>query len=569
MIGKTLGNYRIVEQIGTGGMATVYKAYDPDTERHVALKVLPKRYSEDPTFRQRFEREARAIAQLEHLHILPVHAYGEEDGIAYLVMRHMEAGTLADLIERGPLPLDEARRLLEQIASALDAAHEGGIVHRDVKPSNVLLDAQGNAYLTDFGIAKMVEGVAEQLTETGMALGTPAYMSTEQCRGAKDLTPASDIYSLGVVLYQMLTGAVPFDAETPLAVIQQHLNEPLPPPRQVRRDLPDEAEAVIFKAMAKEPEQRYRSAGEMAAAFASALKRPVLAGRVVPKGLRTIPVKRLAEEKAEAQRDRKRTLLIGGGAALALLVGVVAVLLASGNLNLSGAISQPVDEFDGAETSGGGAIEVGSNVVASLGSFDEAHNWTFEGAEGDVVLIYVAGDGESDPRATLIGPDGTIAAENDDGGEDRDAFINMALPADGTYTIRVRSFVAGSYTLSLDTTIVPALPGEFDGGDGLETTGGGTIEVGTSVTNRLQTLLEAHNWTFEGKSGQVVSIYVDSDGTSDPRARLIDPDGEVIAEDDDGGDVLDAAIDTTLPFDGTYTIRVDTHVSGGYTLTLE
>ncbi len=268
MIGRTLGNYRIVEQIGIGGMATVYKAYDPDTDRYVAIKILPEHFSRDPTFRKRFQREAKAIAKLEHIHILPIFSYGEEDGIVYMAMRYLQAGTLTERIKQGPLPLIEAARLLSQIASALDYAHAHGVLHRDVKPGNILLDEQNNAFLTDFGIAKMVEATVD-LTQGGI-LGTPAYMSPEQCEGVKELTPASDIYSLGVILYEMVTGRTPFRAETPAALIHMHLFDPLPPPQQLRPNLPETAQQVILKALAKEPASRYPTCGAMAAAFTQA-----------------------------------------------------------------------------------------------------------------------------------------------------------------------------------------------------------------------------------------------------------------------------------------------------------
>jgi serine/threonine-protein kinase len=271
MIGRTLGGYRIVEQVGMGGMATVFKAYDASTDRYVALKTLPEQYSKDPQFVERFRREAKAIAKLEHLHILPLFAYGEDDGVAYLAMRYLPAGTLSNHIkQRGQMPLDEAARILNQVASALDHAHANGVLHRDIKPSNVLIDKDANAYLTDFGIARMVEGT---LDLTGDAiLGTPQYMSPEQCQGRKDLTPASDQYSLGVVLYEMVTGRVPFQAETPLAVIIMQINgSELPRPGTLRPDLPEAAEAVIFKALARNPDDRYPSCEAMARAFAQAI----------------------------------------------------------------------------------------------------------------------------------------------------------------------------------------------------------------------------------------------------------------------------------------------------------
>ena len=269
MIGQTLGSYRIVEQIGMGGMATVYKAYDPDTDRYVALKILPQHFSQDPAFRERFQREAKAIARLEHLHILPIFTYGEEDGVAYMAMRYLAAGSLTDLLKQGALPLAEASRLLSQIGGALDHAHAHNILHRDVKPSNILLDAENNAFLMDFGIAKMVEATLD-LTAGGI-LGTPAYMSPEQCQGHKELTPASDIYALGIVLYEMVTGHTPFQAETPIALIHMQLNEPLPLPHSLRPDLPEAAERVILKALAKAPESRYQTCQAMADAFAQGI----------------------------------------------------------------------------------------------------------------------------------------------------------------------------------------------------------------------------------------------------------------------------------------------------------
>ncbi len=272
MIGRELGGYRIEEQIGAGGMATVFKAFDPKTERYVAIKVLPQQYSTDPMFKTRFENEARSIAKLEHLHILPVFAYGEQDGISYMAMRYLDTGSLSDYIkQQSPLPLTTIAAILRQLADALDYAHANGILHRDIKPSNALLDKVGNAYLTDFGIAKMVGGTAGlDLTGSGI-IGTPFYMSPEQCRGEKDLTPASDLYALGVVLYEMITGHTPYRAETPLAVLQMHLFDPLPMPKGSRSDLPEAAQNVVIKSMAKDPSQRYATGFALAKAFEDAL----------------------------------------------------------------------------------------------------------------------------------------------------------------------------------------------------------------------------------------------------------------------------------------------------------
>ena len=272
--GTQLGPYRLVEPIGEGGMATVYRAYQPSMDRFVALKILPAHYATDPSFMERFRQEARVIARLEHPNIIPVHDFGEQDNITYLVMRYLQAGSLKDILRAGPLPLADTVRVTTQVAGALDYAHRQGIIHRDIKPANVLIDADGNAFLTDFGIAKMLEGNIG-LTATGGAVGTPAYMAPEQSLG-EPVDARSDIYALGVTLYEMLTGRAPYDADTPVAVILKHLHEPLPLPRQFNPDIPEQVERVVLRAMAKARNDRFASASEMAAdlneAFASTAK---------------------------------------------------------------------------------------------------------------------------------------------------------------------------------------------------------------------------------------------------------------------------------------------------------
>src|SRR3990172_6592864 len=268
LIGQTLGGYRILEQIGRGGMATVYKAFQPSLDRNVAIKVLPPYFAEqDDTFLKRFRLEARAVAALRHPNILVVHDYGEQDGTPFIVMEYVEAGTLTDRLGR-PMPLPEIEVLLRQVAASLAYAHEKGVIHRDVKPSNILLPKPEWPLLTDFGLAKIVGGT--HLTQTGAIAGTPAYMSPEQGRG-DTLDHRTDIYSLGIVLYEMTTGVVPFKAETPMAVIVKHIIEPLLLPRAVNPELPEAVERVILKALAKDPQDRFSNANEMADAFTSAL----------------------------------------------------------------------------------------------------------------------------------------------------------------------------------------------------------------------------------------------------------------------------------------------------------
>ncbi len=273
--GTTLGQYHIHEMIGRGGMANVYRADQTSMGRQVAIKVLPSHFLQDPMFLQRFMQEVKVISSLQHPHILPVHDYGEQDGMPYIVMALLTGGSLADLIhQRGGLPLPDVVRYVQQISNGLEYAHKKGIIHRDFKPSNVLLDEEGNAYLADFGIAKITESTA-QLTGSGM-VGTPAYMAPEMAKRG-GVTTLVDVYALGTTVYQMLTGRYPYESDTPLGVIMAHITEPIPNVREERPNLPETVQAVIERAMAKDPMDRYQTPGEVATALAT-----VAAGQPIP-----------------------------------------------------------------------------------------------------------------------------------------------------------------------------------------------------------------------------------------------------------------------------------------------
>jgi serine/threonine protein kinase len=336
LIGKNISQYRIEEQIGQGGMATVYKAYQSSINRHVAIKILPSQYAQDPNFVKRFEQEARAIAALEHPHILPVYDFGTQDGLTYMVMRYVRGGTLGNLMGT-PLSYERIVRLISAVARALDYAHKQGVVHRDIKPSNILIDKNGEALLTDFGIAKLIESSgATQLTGSGTILGTPAYMSPEQAK-AEPVDGRSDIYSLGVVLYELLTGQQPFQAETPVAVVLKHVSEPVPPPRSVKPDIPEAMERVVIKAMAKDPNERYQTVGEMEQALQAALRD--IESRISTVSVPTTtssPTQNVAKVvPPPPKKSMVGPLLIGGGAVIALLC------VAGGALALFGLISSP------------------------------------------------------------------------------------------------------------------------------------------------------------------------------------------------------------------------------------
>jgi serine/threonine protein kinase len=267
LIGKKLGQYEILEEVGRGGMATVYRARQQSMNRIVAVKVLPRHLLHDPGFYERFEREVDVIAHLEHPHILPIYDYGQDEGAPFIVMRYLAGGSLEQRIRRGATPLEELEKPLRQIAQALDHAHQQGIIHRDLKPGNIMLDETGNAYLSDFGIARVL---GSDLTGS-MIIGTPSYMSPEQANGLP-IDARSDIYALGVVLFELITGRLPYQAETPMAVLLKHINEPMPPIRDFRADVDEAVETVITKATAKDPDDRFSSASDLAQAFSAALR---------------------------------------------------------------------------------------------------------------------------------------------------------------------------------------------------------------------------------------------------------------------------------------------------------
>ncbi len=263
MIANHIGRYETKNEIGRGGMASVYLAFDPLFKREVAIKVLPPQYLDNEILRARFEREAQAIAAIEHPAIVPVYDFGEQDGQLYLVMRFMQGGPLSDRIKGGAFSLAAATQIIARLAPALDEVHARGMIHRDLKPGNILFDKYGNAFLSDFGIARLIEATT---TLTGDAIiGTPSYMSPEQVRGEIDLDGRSDIYALGVILFEMLTGKQPYQATTPMAVAMKHITEAVPRIRDYRSDLPSQVDEVLAKAMAKERSERYARASDFAA----------------------------------------------------------------------------------------------------------------------------------------------------------------------------------------------------------------------------------------------------------------------------------------------------------------
>jgi tRNA A-37 threonylcarbamoyl transferase component Bud32 len=271
MIGELIGGrYEIEELVGTGGMSSVYRARDSVLERRVALKILHEHFSADPEYVERFRREARAIARLNHPNIVTVIDRGEFGNRQFIVFEHIPGENLKEVVEReGQLPVAQALALTHQIARGLAFAHQHGVVHRDVKPQNVLLDESGTAKVTDFGIARSLDP-GEELTQTGTLLGTSDYIAPEQASG-EPIDARSDQYSLGVVLYELLTGEVPFPADSFMAVAMRHLRDPVPSVRERRRDVPDRVDKIVARAMAKRPADRFPSTEAMMGAIEDAL----------------------------------------------------------------------------------------------------------------------------------------------------------------------------------------------------------------------------------------------------------------------------------------------------------
>jgi len=362
--GENVGPYRIIEQLGQGGMATVFKAYHAGLDRYVAIKVMHPAFKQDPNFLARFQREARVVAKLDHPNIVPIYDYAEHNNNPYLVMKFVEGETLKARLSRGPLTRDEGLRIVDAVGKGLAFAHGRGILHRDIKPSNILLCPDGAIYLADFGLARIAQA-GESTLSSEMLLGTPHYISPEQARGERNLDAGTDIYSFGVVLYEMVVGRVPFNADTPFSIIHDHIYTPLPLPQKINPRVPDSVQRVLLKALAKERADRFASVEELATAFLKAVAAPAsgpvradavdtLVGVPVPAGSPATPVAgpaavggtppttpRPATEAAGPAappgqpKRRRRWLWVVGGLGLSVLC-LLLLMSAAGNQNGEG-----------------------------------------------------------------------------------------------------------------------------------------------------------------------------------------------------------------------------------------
>ena len=260
-VGETVGQFEIVEYLGQGGMATIYKAHQTNLDRFVALKVIHPVLKDDQAFLNRLKREASIIAKLNHPNIVTVYDYSEFDGIPFLVLRFIDGKTLKAVLQQQKLGTTQILRIIRPVADALSYAHSRGVLHRDVKPSNILIDNEGHVYLTDFGLARIAHS-SESTSSHDMMIGSPHYLSPEQAK-SEPVDARTDIYSLGIVLFEMFTGKVPFSAETPYGTILAQINQAPPAPRTINPKVPAAVEQVIQKALAKDPKDRYASIREM------------------------------------------------------------------------------------------------------------------------------------------------------------------------------------------------------------------------------------------------------------------------------------------------------------------
>ncbi len=368
--GITFGNYHLIEKAGRGGMSNVYKAHDIVNDRTVAVKILAPHLNLDDKFKSRFIREAKVLSDLDHPNIIPVIDYGEVNGLLFFVMPFMTYGGLHLRIQKKPMNVKEAMRIVDQVCSALQYAHDKGVVHRDVKPSNILLDDEGNCFLSDFGFAHVDEA---SVSLTGSAvIGTPAYMAPEQLQEG-EVTPLSDQYALGVVLYRMSTGYLPFDAETPIAVALKHATEPLPRPRYLNPNLPEPIERVLIKALSKDPSKRYPTISEFNQAFHQAIKEAVARIRSgitdeIPTEAFHIPIEATVRvgDKSPIPGDREGEEQPWYRRRVVLVVAVLALLLCP--LSIIGANSFFPDLFGGDRGVAVAAAET-VDVQATLNAF--------------------------------------------------------------------------------------------------------------------------------------------------------------------------------------------------------
>ncbi len=570
MDGTAFGRYRLVALLGRGGMGEVWRAYDTATDRTVAVKLLPPGLADDDTFVERFRREAHAAARLNSPHVIPIHSYGEIDGRLYVDMRLIEGRDLQDVLEDGPLEPARAVRIIEQVAKALQAAHRVGLIHRDVKPSNILLDEDEFAYLIDFGIARATQDT--RLTNTGGMVGTLHYLAPERL-GSGEVDARADIYALACVLYECLTGGPPFPADSTERLIVAHLSAPPPQPSASRPDVPAQFDAVIATGMAKDPDQRYATTVELAGAAYDAITAPIgrpgsprppsppatvsatgagpagltMSATQTPDAARPLlggqpawpagPAQHVAPPAAwvdGAARPRSRVgWIIGGVVAVAVLAAaLVAVVFVAGQRTPRPAQAAPATPQAAPASTPPAHTSYSSQVVAATGvispgglAVDAAGDVYVSGSSNNVVDV-PAGTSKQTvlPFIDLVGPAGVAV----------DAAGDVYVADWGNN--RVVKLTAGA----LVPSVLPF--SGLDGPFGVAVDAGGNVYVADNSNNRVVKL----------PAGATATTVLPFSGLSTPHGVAVDTAGAVYVTDYSNNRVLKlpagATTQTVLPF---------------------
>lgn len=521
--GHTLGQYTITERLGRGGMADVYKAFHPKLEVYRAVKVIRPEFVTASDFRERFQKEAQAVAALRHTNIVQIHDFGEQDDAYYMVMEFVEGQDLKRIIKsEGKIrPIRRALQIVDQVADALHYAHSRGLIHRDIKPENIMINEDGLPILMDFGIAKLLTANT-QLTQTGMGIGTPAYMAPEQAKALPEIGPTADIYSLSVVLYEMLTGQVPFSADTPMAVMLKAINDPTPMPRQFSSDISENLQQVLLKGTAKDPENRYSTARQFQKALADVMddeseaEAEPAATAVMQTGEMAGSAEPAPADAATKASDKATKVRAkGGGGSRAL--GLVVLLLV-----LAGA-------------GGAGAYFLWWQPAEREGRLADAALPAADSSEQPVA----SPDATGDQPVSRPGPEPATGDTSRDipGAKDRVAGAETATAGEG----------AGPEVRTTDAATTAREPDELDGG---------MLTPGRYAEGRTSRGGQAVVYSLEAVAGQTIFLDVD-DGEAATEFTLTAPDGgrRVFQSEGDYGPV-------TLDQDGTYSLEADPRGEG-------
>ncbi len=605
LTGTTLGQYRIVEHIGRGGMADVYKAEHVGLSVFRIIKVVRPEFVANKEFSARFKTEAQAVAMLRHNNIVQLQDFCFENDMFYMVMEFVDGQNLMECIdEEGPMrPVERAVQLVSQIAAALHYAHGQGLIHRDIKPQNILLDSAGVPILTDFGIAKLLESNSE-LTRVGSSIGTPSYMAPEQAKGSGSIGPAADVYSLAVVLYEILTGVVPFEAATPVATLMKSMHETAPPPQQFCAAISDELQAVIMRGMAKDPKDRYLTALHFQQALDNTLRpgkqKPPPKKRSIKRNKARKPTPAPARSKGK-RRSRDLTAPAIGGVAGVIIVGLAAVgfwflraesppakapsvqsanisgrimrgrdgesndttVKSSGDSSLSKTGSTPAvagqAEGDQARAAGnsalqpeqvvvpklvqGGSIKLQSFVERFVEHAGQKVRYTLFGVEGQTIYFDSRHDSQNVTNYALLAPDQkTTVFETDvDAGP-------WELPQTGTYTLLVEPLVERAVLIEFFLWHVD--PPVVDEGE---------LELNAVIDDSIARPGQKTKYTFAGEKGQSVYFESRQDERFHVDYRLMAPDEKTIVFES-----TDSTGRVELPQTGTYALLVNPQNTFGF-----